>query len=192
MTNKRAWEIVYLLMNSAPVLFILFCAAFYVSVDRVSILDTRYAEKGDELHPLFVVALFKKTDDSFTLVSLSEVAKYKNMEDYYLIPKKEHERVNGRLESDYLAYDVLEKTENYSIIQTTNADDDNTVWSTYSIDSNHVITPVKTKMRYFGYMGVAMLMAFGFTLLVKLSSFIIHYFVRKKYPAKLPWQSGQG
>lgn len=109
MTGKSVWEITYLLMRSNLVLFILFFAAAYASINIISMLDARYAEKGDELHLRFAIAIFSPADDSFTLVPRSQAEKCSNPGECYLIPKKEHARVNGQLESDYLAYEVLER-----------------------------------------------------------------------------------
>jgi hypothetical protein len=166
---------------------ILFVAVFWLSIHAISIIDARYAEKGDALHPNFRVAIFNASDGSFRLASPSKAAECGNNGDCSLMPTQKHGWVKTG-EFSHAAYEVLEKNQTYSIIQTTSGDDDNTLWYTYSIDSNNTVTPIKTKMFYFGYMGAAMIMTvifvllfnrFGFALLAKLSGFILFLFTKK-------------
>jgi hypothetical protein len=168
----------FLLFGKGMLLVILFFAMTKISVDIISIMDTRHAEKGDILHPYFRVVIFDASDESFALVSLSEAAECSNNGNCYLIPTKRYGKIETG-EINYSAYDLLEKTETRAVIQTTSNDEDNTFWYTYTIDNNNIITPIKTKMLYFGYMfpaiGIAVVLTllfsrFGFALLANLPS----------------------
>jgi hypothetical protein len=120
-------------------------------------------------------ALFNTSDESFALAHRSDVAKCRNNDDCYLMPKQEHGKKKGAHEGDYSAYDVIEKTENYSVVQTTFKDGYYTAWTTYSIDNNNEITSI-TSRHVLG----TVRMAFSFVLLVVAAGFIIQFFVKRK------------
>jgi hypothetical protein len=183
MSHNKAWEVTCLLMRNKLVLLVLFIPAWIASIHIVSIIDTDHIKKGEQppRSGLFRVALFNTSDDSFVLVSFKEAGECSHKGSCYLLPGKEHGRVETG-EFGYWAYDVVEKTETHLVIQTTANDDDNTIWSTYSTDDNNAITPMKMKMFYFGYMFPAAGMALIFIVLIYISSFIIQPFLEKKAP----------
>ncbi|MDR2128361.1 MAG: hypothetical protein LBP52_04770 [Burkholderiaceae bacterium] len=149
---------VLLALGKIALKLFLFFVAVWVFMRIISIMDTRHMENGDKPHPGYMVAIFNVSDDSFSLGSLSQAAECSSRGDCYLIPRQKHGEVEIG-EYSNLAYDLLEKTEHRSLIQTTVSDGDNTYWYTYSIDNNNVIAPIKTKMMHYAYMMLAIGMA---------------------------------
>ncbi|MDR2129253.1 MAG: hypothetical protein LBP52_09355 [Burkholderiaceae bacterium] len=157
-------------------LVVLFFAVTTMMIHIISVIDTRYAKRGNTLHPYFRVAVFDASDGTFKLAFLPEAKECSKNGACYLIPEKDHGRVDGE-NGKYSAYELLEKNETRVILQTISNDDENTFWYIYSVDNNNGIVPVKTKMLYFGYvfpaMGMALLFVglfgvYGFALLAKL------------------------
>ena len=178
MTRQRTIEIIIILMRNNMVLFLFFFIALFVSTKVISLIDTRYVEKGESLHPGFMVAVFNQPGGSFSLFTLSKINRTQNDNNYHFLPGQQHDSYETP-EGVTSSYDVIEANDNEQIIQTMHKDDDNTVWSTYSVNQNNVISPIKSRMLYFGYVFTSIPIAFVFILVIYLLSFLIQFLVKK-------------
>jgi len=133
----------------------------FVATPIVAKVDARDAASGDTMHSHFsVVTESAQGDERFIAVNFREMERFENSSGYYLLS-----RPSGSFESrdsDY-SFEVLEETASGQIIEVVEAykDGDNTVWSRYEATATSV-TPISSRMFYFGYAFAAMPYAFGF------------------------------
>jgi predicted Zn finger-like uncharacterized protein len=128
----------------------------------ISQIDARKVEKGEELHPLFkvvagsraigmdevesIISGIKEADDNIQSDSSS-------MPNLFLLSEP-----SGRFESEssIFTYTVVEDSGDEQLIELREdyKDGDNTIWSGYKAQRTS-ITPLSTRMLYFGYMFMA-------------------------------------
>jgi hypothetical protein len=89
---------------------------------------------------------------------------------------------NTRAGRSSFSFRVLEQTDSVQIIELVEAyhDGDNTIWSRYETTGS-AITPISSRMFYFGYMFSAFPYAIGFAVLLPL----VGWRIRKKQPPKV-------
>jgi hypothetical protein len=145
----------------------------FAGIALIAKLDARDVEKGESVHRLFsfVIELGKK-GEPFIAVPLNKLTNFKEQmassiatgSTSFLMSKP-----NGRITStkSQISYQVIEETSSGQLIEVIEAyqDGDNTIWSRYKATQS-TITPISSKMFYFGYMFTAFPYAFGFALFV--------------------------
>jgi hypothetical protein len=131
----------------------------------VAMVDTRDASDGDEMHHLFsVVVPSSEADSSFVVLGLDGVMANPAAYAPFWMPDG-----YGKTEDrdSYYSFSVLEQTDEWQIIEVVEEyrDGDNTIWSRYRADDKS-ITPISSRMMYFGYVFAAMPYAIGFAFLL--------------------------
>jgi len=141
--------------------------SLFVGTRVIAKLDERVVAKGDELHSHFrVVATPGEKGKPFQSIKLSELSgvKSRNGEISFIIPKK-----SGTLDTggSNISYNVIAEDGPELLIEVveTYHDGDNTIWSRYKATHSN-ITPISSKMFYFGYMFSAIPYAFGIALIL--------------------------
>lgn len=155
--------------------FLVSCTAgLVVGTQIVGMVDARDASAGDTMHSQFSVVIeVTRSDEPFIAVDLGDTYSADVPYDYYLLS-----RSSGSFEardSDY-SFEVLEDTGSGQIIEVVEAykDGDNTIWSRYEATRSG-ITPISSRMFYFGYAFAAMPYAFGFAFALYFAGRILAY-----------------
>ncbi len=136
-------------------------------------LDARDVDKGESVHPLFSFVVEPgENGEPFLAVHLSELPNFKGKmasSDATGTNSFLMSRPNGRINSNnsQISYQVIEETPSGQIIEVieTYQDGDNTIWSRYKATQS-TITPISSRMFYFGYMFGAFPYAIGFAVFV--------------------------
>lgn len=139
----------------------------------VANLDAREVEKGESVHPLFsFIVESRESSEPILAVKLSELPNFKqkmaNMgatDNYSFVMSRPDGRIT--LNNSIISYQVIEETTSEQVIEVIEhyQDGDNTIWSRYKATQSGV-TPISSRMFYFGYMFGAFPYAFGFALFV--------------------------
>jgi len=145
----------------------------YAGTALIAKLDARDVDSGETVHPLFSFVVEPGDNgEQFLAAHLSELPNFKGMvassgatgTHSFLISSP-----TGRITSNnsQISYKVTEATTSGQIIEVieTYLDGDNTIWSRYKA-SQSTITPISSRMFYFGYMFGAFPYAIGFALIV--------------------------
>jgi hypothetical protein len=145
----------------------------FAGIHLIAKLDARDVKKGDSVHRLssFVVEP-GQNGEPFMAVPLSELINFKEKMASSLATGKTSfllSRPNAQITSNEsrFSYKVIEESPSGQLIEVIEAylDGDNTIWSRYKATQSS-ITPISSKMFYFGYMFEALPYAFGFSLFV--------------------------
>jgi hypothetical protein len=152
-------------------------------------MDSRDVSSGDTVHSKFsLVVKSEGSDEPFNVVRLHDLTRYEETrgssdEPYvrsFLMPK-----LSGHLDSDTssFSYEVIEETSDSQVIEVVEAyhDGDNTIWSRYEATRTSV-TPISSRMFYFGYMFAALPYAIGIGLLL----FVVGRFLRNTSQVSAP------
>jgi hypothetical protein len=136
-------------------------------------LDARNVVKGEAVHSGFSVVIESESKNQpFYVLGLHELARTEDMQessatmsaDSYLMSRR-----SGHLESasSDFSYQVIEETASGQVIEVveTYHDGDNTIWSRYEATDSG-ITPISSRMFYFGYMFAAFPYAIGIACLL--------------------------
>ena len=162
----------------------------YIGVRVVAALDKRIVLEGDEVHSLFkVVAEPGENGEPFRILGKREWASYTTAN----ASGRAHQSISFRMSEDSgsaktysssFSYQVLEDDGHEQLIELVEAyhDGDNTIWSRYKA-TRSTVSPVSSRMLYFGYMFIAMVYAFAGSFVILL---IGSYFRRKLAPPKIP------
>ncbi len=165
-------KILVTVLGSAWFLPVSCTASLFAGTNIIAELDARDVGKGESVHSSFSVVLDSGGNgESFLVTRLNELQHYEELIQYpgidaysFLMPKSGGKKRSDR--SD-ISYEVLEETTAGQIIEVveTYHDGDNTIWSRYK--ANHsTITPISSRMFYYGYMFAAFpyVLAFSFFL----------------------------
>jgi hypothetical protein len=132
-----------------------------VGIPLAAKLDARDAASGETMHSQFSAVIESTSGDApFVAVHLRDIERSGSTSGNYLLS-----RSSGEFEtkdSEY-TFEVLEETGAGQIIEVVEAykDGDNTIWSRYEATSSS-LTPISSRMMYFGYGFAAFPYAFGF------------------------------
>jgi len=149
--------------------------ALFAGIHLVAKIDERSVDDGDQVHSLFkVVYETESVDQSFGVVRLRNLADRQNQfasgepkgtMSFLMSEPRGKVDVGG----SSISYEVLESFAGKQVIEVVDAyhDGDNTIWSRYEA-GNSSISPISSRMFYFGYMFTAFLYAFGFALILHL------------------------
>ncbi len=139
----------------------------------VAKLDERNVEKGDSVHSLFKIAAEPGAEGkSFRVLSMEQVQSYlakgeKASVEVPLTFRMSQPAGGIDLADSTFTYRVLEDSGQAQLIELVEKykDGDNTIWSRYRA-TNTTVTPVSSRMFYFGYMFTALMYSFGAALLL--------------------------
>jgi hypothetical protein len=139
----------------------------------VADLDERDVQKGDTVHSLFKIAAEPgAAGKSFRVLSMEQVQSYlaeggKASMEAPLTFRMSHPAGAIDLARSTFTYRVLEDSGQAQLIELVEKykDGDNTIWSRYRV-TNTMVTPLSSRMFYFGYMFTALLYSFGAALLL--------------------------
>jgi hypothetical protein len=154
--------------------FLLSCTTgAVVGTEIVAKLDERDVQKGDTVHSLFKVAAEPGEEGkSFRVLQMDQVQSYltegeKASTEAPLTFRMSHPAGTIDLAGSTFTYRVLEDSDQTQLIELVEKykDGDNTIWSRYRA-TNTMVTPVSSRMFYFGYMFKALPYAFGAALLL--------------------------
>jgi len=168
------WTRIAIIVLGSGWFFLVSCTAgLFVGTRIVAQMDARDVSRGDTVHSRFsIVIKSERSNEPFSVVGLYDLTRYEEQSgnsdepftDSFLMPKP-----SGRLDSDTssFSYEVIEETTNGQIIEVveTYHDGDNTIWSRYEATRSSV-TPISSRMFYFGYMFAAFPYAVGFAVLL--------------------------
>jgi hypothetical protein len=145
-----------------------------VGTNYIAEHDARYVAKGDKLHSLFRVAVAPATEYPFELIPLSLMPdKQKSDIAYSFLMPKPNDFIGDNTYK--ITYTVIENRGDEQLIETTHQTDDNKVWSRY-LARKADITPISSRMFYFGYA----LSGIAYALPISIVIFLIGRFLRKK------------
>lgn len=173
----RLMKIVAVVLGAVWFLPVSCTMGVWVGTKIVTRLDVREVAKGDTVHDSFlIVAEPGEKGTPF-------MARYLNDEDYF---KGAGESVSffmskpgGSIDTEKsnISYQVIAESDSGQLIEVVEQyhDGDNTIWSRYNATRTK-ITPVSSRMAYFGYMFQAVPYAFGFALIL----FIIGRLLRRR------------
>ncbi len=168
------WTRISIVVLGSGWFFLVSCAAgLFVGTRVVSQIDARDVSKGDTVHSNFSVVIPSKSiDQSFGVVKLQDLIRYEKAlegtdagnSESYIMPNP-----GGYLGSDSssFSYEVLENSANDQVIEVVETfhDGDNTIWSRYRATRSSV-SPISSRMFYFGYMFTAFPYAVGFAMIL--------------------------
>jgi len=169
------WTRIAIVVLGSGWFFLVSCTAgLLVGTHIVSRVDARDASAGETLHSKFsVVRESREPGEPFYVMSLSDVSRFAEPTDSYRMF-----RPSGELETDdsHYSYEVIETTAAGQIIEVVEAykDGDNTIWSRYEAAGSS-ITPISSRMFYFGYAFVAMPYAIGVAFILYFAGRILAY-----------------
>jgi hypothetical protein len=168
------WTRIVLAVIASVWFFPINCSgALFAGTALIAKLDARDVEKGEPVHPLFSFVIEPgKKGEPFMAVQLSELINFKKQMASSIatgstsfLMSKSGERITST--RSQISYQVIEETSSGQLIEVIEAyqDGDNTIWSRYKATQSS-ITPISSKMFYFGYMFAAFPYAFGLALFV--------------------------
>ena len=146
-------------------------AGLFAGTRIVAKLDARDVSRGDSVHYDFSIVMESAADDeSFLVVSLDDMSSH---DEILMLPDTKDKMSflmsdpSGQLDygSSIFSYQVIEETDAGQVIEVVEAyhDGENTIWSRYKATRSSV-TPISSRMFYFGYMFAAGPYALGFAL----------------------------
>lgn len=175
------WTRIGIVVLSSGWFFLASCTAGMIVGTRiVAAVDARTASDGDDMHSTFsAVAPSSESDVPFVVLDWADVKRGKELAGSYLMPRP-YAEIETRV--SYYSYEVLEESQAGQIIEVIEKykDGDNTIWSRYQATQTS-ITPISSRMFYFGYAFVAMPYAFGFAFVLYLAGRVLAY--RNRDPA---------
>jgi hypothetical protein len=145
-----------------------------VGIPLAAKLDARDAASGETMHSQFSAVIESTSGDApFVAVHLRDIERSGSTSGNYLLS-----RSSGEFEtkdSEY-TFEVLEETGAGQIIEVVEAykDGDNTIWSRYEATSSS-LTPISSRMMYFGYGFAAFPYAFGFAFVLYMVGRVIAF-----------------
>jgi hypothetical protein len=165
------WVKIFLIVIGSGWFFPVSCTTgVAVGTQIVSVLDRRDVSRGDSIHPLFKVAA-EPGEEGQPFRVLSNPDKESGNLSYRMTSSSASIEKDGSV----FSYRVVQDSGNEQIIELieTYKDGDNTIWSRYKA-TNEKVTPLSSRMFYFGYMFTAFPFAVAFALLLSVSARIIH------------------
>ena len=176
------WTRIAIVVLSSGWFFLASCTAgLFTGTRIVALVDARDASSGETMHSQFSVLAWSEENDSpYREMSLSEAVRGKEMAGTFLMPQSAGSF--DTRDSDY-SYTIVEETAAGQIIEVVEEykDGDNTIWSRYEATGT-TITPISSRMFYFGYAFAAMPYAFGFAFFLYLVGRVLGY--RNRDPAE--------
>lgn len=168
------WSRIGIIVLGSGWFFLVSCTAgLFVGTRIVAQIDARDVSRGDTVHSKFSLVITSEgSDEPFSVVTLSDLTRYEEragdsgepFTDSFLMHDSNGHRDLG---TSSFSYEVIEETANGQIIEVveTYHDGDNTIWSRYEATRSS-ITPISSRMFYFGYMFAAFPYAIGFAVLL--------------------------
>ena len=165
-------------------------AGLFAGTRIVAKLDARDVSRGDSVHHDFSMVMESADgDEPFQVVSLDDMSP----RDEVLILPDTKDQVSflmsdpsGQLDygSSDFSYRVIEETDAGQVIEVVEIyhDGDNTIWSRYEATRSSV-TPISSRMFYFGYMFAAGPYALGFALFLYASGRYLQHRNQRPAPA---------
>ena len=141
-------------------------STLYAGIHVIAHLDAREVARGDKVHPAFsIVAEPGEKGQPFRSVSLSDLPRFRESGGAYsLLMSKPSNRINVNGYT-HLSYRVIENQGSAQVIEVQDTNDSRTVWSRYR--ATHAdVTPLASRMFYFGYVFGALPYAFGIALVL--------------------------
>ena len=176
-------RIVVVVVGSAWFFPVSCTASLFAGTHLVAKLDARDVNKGESVHSRFSMVIESGDNgEPFQVVNLDDLAfvqeilKFSDTTDVvsFLMSKP-----SGHLNSDgsRFSYQVIDDTASGQIIEVveTYHDGDNTTWSRYKA-THSTITPISSRMFYFGYIFTAVPYAIGLALLL----YVMGRFLRRR------------
>jgi len=167
------WTRIAIVVLSSGWFFLASCTAGMVVGTRiVAAVDARDASEGDEMHSTFSVVA-PSSDEAFTVLDWTDVKRGKELVASYLMPRPYAEK---ETRDSHYSYEVLEESDARQVIEVIEKykDGDNTIWSRYEATQTSV-TPISSRMFYFGYAFAAIPYALGFAFFLYLVGRVIAY-----------------
>jgi hypothetical protein len=165
-------------------------AGLFAGTRIVAKLDARDVSRGDSVHNDFSIVMESAADDEpFQVVSLDDM----NVNGETLNLSGTEDGVSflmsnpgGQIDygSSNFSYQVIEETDAGQVIEVVEAydDGDNTIWSRYEATRSSV-TPISSRMFYFGYMFAAGPYALGLALFLYASGRYLQHRNQRPAPA---------
>ena len=134
--------------------------SFFAGLRVVAYLDQRDVSRGDEVHSIFtMVAEPGPNKQPFRAVRLHELQQRRDEGEVHFLMSQPSGRIDVNAYTS-LSYRVVRNLGSEQVIEVEDKTDDRTLWSTYRATSNDV-TPLSSRMVYFGYMFTAFPFAIG-------------------------------
>ncbi len=182
----RWMKILIIVIGSAWFFPVSCTATLFAGTHLVAEFDTRNVSKGDSVHSLFKVVVETGEDGKpLRVVRLDELSGPKER----MTLAKSSGNIsflmsnpNGNFDasSSSISYQVTENSKNEQVIEVVESyhDGDNIIWSRYKATQS-TISPISSRMFYFGQMFSAFPYAFGFALIL----YTLGRFLQRRYHA---------
>jgi len=163
------WTRIAIVVLSSGWFFLASCTVGLFTGSRiVALVDARDASSGETMHSQFSVLVWSEENDSpYRVTDLSDAVRGKEMAGTFLMPQSAGSF--DTRDSDY-SYTVIEDVEVVEAYK----DGDNTIWSRYEA-TRTTVTPISSRMFYFGYAFAAMPYAIGFAFFLYLFGRVLGY-----------------
>jgi hypothetical protein len=161
-----SWKRTAIVVLGSGWFFLASCTAgVVVGTQVIALVDARDVSNGETVHPQFsVVVEDSENDPPYARVNLREVARA--LDGQYTFRLSDSA---GRFEDRKSIYSfrIIDESPSSQIIEVIEEyrDGDNTIWSRYEVTESGV-SPLSSRMRYFGYAFVALPYALGFSTLL--------------------------
>ena len=159
-------KVLALVLGSAWFFPVSCTTTLYAGIHVIAHMDARDVARGDQVHSIFSIVVEPGDKGApFRSVPLSEFPRLREIGNAYsLLMSKPSGRIDVN-EYTHVSYRVLENQSSVQVIEVEDKDDDRTVWSRYRTTATDV-TPLASRMFYFGYIFGALPYAFGAALLL--------------------------
>ena len=152
-------KIIALVLGSAWFFPVSCTTGLVAGVRIVEALDARDVARGDQVHPITLVAEPGSNGQAFRVVRLYEVPKIREKGEAHFLMSRPSGRIDVS-QNTFVSYRVLLDLGSEQVIEVQDQNDDRTIWGTYRAARTDV-TPMKSRMVYFGYIFTTFPYAFG-------------------------------
>jgi hypothetical protein len=168
------WKRTAIVLLSSGWFFLASCTAgTFVGMQVVANLDARDAASGDTMHSVFSVVVESTGEEPFAAVRVRDREGFGEFSGDHRLSQP-----SGRFETKYsnFRFEVLEDTGAAQVVEVVQSakDGDNTIFSRYEATASS-ITPISSRMMYFGYGFAAMPLGFGFAFVLYLVGRVIAF-----------------
>ena len=172
--SRMRWARIVVVVIGSGWFFPVSCtASLFAGTHIVAKLDERAVNRGDSIHSRFSMVIESgRSDEPFRQIKLEDLPRHEEIlsfSDSGDTPSFLLSVPSGQFDSDSssITYQVIEETSSGQIIEVVESDHDgdNTIWSRYEA-THSTITPIGSRMFYFGYMFSAIPYALGTALIL--------------------------
>lgn len=139
------------------------------------VLDARDIARGDEVHPISLVAEPGPDGKAFQVIPLHELPRVREKGEPRFLMSRPADRIDVNSYT-FVSYRVVQDLGTEQVIEVEDQNDDRTIWGTYRASRTDVMV-LTSRMNYFGYM----FSTFPFAVGAALALYGIGRFLRRRF-----------